>query len=458
MHHQPFALHSNRVVTPGGVRPAAVLISEGQIAGVVSKDQTPLSYRMEDVGNLVVMPGLVDSHVHINEPRTGTEWEGFETATKSAAAGGITTLVDMPLNSLPVTTTPDAFKKKLEASGGKRYVDCGFYGGLIPGNANQLPALIQAGVLGVKAFLVHSGIDEFPNATEVDLRAAMPILAERDIPLLVHAELASHNLQSEIRNPKSYLSYLSSRPRQWEQKAIELMIRLCREYECRTHIVHLSSADAVPVLRHARAEGLLITVETCPHYLYFTAEEIADGDTRFKCAPPIREQENRERLWQALGEGVINFIVSDHSPCPPEMKLVHEGDFQKAWGGIASLQLGLPIVWTEARHRGFTIEHIVRWMSQRPAQLVGLEDRKGAIAPGYDADFVVWDPEEKFTVAPEKLHHRHPMTPYEGKSLYGKVERTYLRGNAIYEGGKFAEPTGTLLLRHADSISANGRS
>jgi len=458
MSRESFAICSTRVVTPNGVIPAAVLILEGRIVDVVPRAQVPSQYPLDDVGNLVVMTGLVDTHVHINEPGR-TEWEGFETATKSAAAGGITTLVDMPLNSSPVTTTPDAFKKKLDAAEGKLFVDCGFHAGLIPGNAGQLPALIAAGVLGVKAFLVHSGIDEFPSVSEPDLRAAMPLIAETGLPLLVHAELVNSHLKSESTSHKTYSSYLSSRPRYWEQDAIDLMIRLCREYNCRTHIVHLSSADAVPALRRARDEGLPITVETCPHYLYFTPEEIPDGDTRYKCAPPIRERENRERLWQALSDGIIDLIVSDHSPCPTEMKCMTLGDFQKAWGGIASLQLGLSIVWTESRRRGFTIENIAEWMCRRPAELVGLGGRKGMIAAGYDADLVVWNPETEFTVECDMLYHRHKVTPYDGRNLYGKIEATFLRGKNIYKhGSPMGQPAGTQLLRHRVSGNVNERS
>jgi allantoinase len=416
----------------------------------------------------------------MNDPRWGepgrTEWEGFETATKAAAAGGITTLVDMPLNSLPVTTTLDALKTKLDAAEGKLFVDCGFHAGLIPGNADRLPALIDAGVLGVKAFLVHSGIDEFPNATEDDLRAEMPLIAQSGLPLLVHAELPSilhpdavsrdeesepHNYQilPPTSRGQNYGSYLSSRPRSWEQNAIELMIKLCREYNCRTHILHLSSADAVPALRNARAAGLPITVETCPHYLYFTGEEVPDGDTRFKCAPPIREQENRERLSQALSEGVIDFIVSDHSPCPPEMKCMTSGDFQKAWGGIASLQLGLSIVWTEARRRGCTIENIAAWMSRRPAELVGLDNRKGAISPGFDADLVVWNPDQEFNVTTDKLFHRHKITPYQDRMLAGTIEQTYVRGTRVFHNGEITgQPTGSLLTRHSHEMTTKGTS
>lgn len=438
-------IQSERVVTPRGIRKGAVVIRRGKVAEILTHGKPPAKSVL-DFGKLVVMPGLVDTHVHINEPGR-TEWEGFETATKAAAAGGITTLVDMPLNSSPVTTTIAALREKIAASEGKLWVDCGFYGGLIPGNSLQLEPLINAGVLGIKAFLVHSGIDEFPNATETDLRAGMPTIAKAGVPLLVHCELASLP-KSQTSNPKSYSEYLSFRPRLWENDAIRLMIRLCREYKCRTHVVHLSSADAVRLLRLARRKKLPLTVETCPHYLFFFAEEIGDGDTRFKCAPPIREKENRERLWKALKDRIIDFIVSDHSPSTPELKLLKEGDFQKAWGGIASLQLGLPIVWTEARKRGFSVDDIARWMCGRPAEFVGLKGRKGSLSIGSEADIVVWDPESSFVVGPQRLFHRHKVTPYEGRTLFGTVVRTFLGGETVYEEGRHsAKPLGRVVRR-----------
>lgn len=447
MTQEQTCIRSKRVVTPQGVRPATVVIQREKIVGVNEFKNVPHGAVLQDVGDLVVSPGLVDSHVHINEPGR-TEWEGFDTATKAAAAGGITTLVDMPLNSSPVTTTVGALEKKLAVAQGKLWVDSGFYAGLIPGNTDDLKPLIDSGVLGVKAFLIHSGIDEFPNATEADLRAGMPVIAESGLPLLIHCELQSINPIIHQSNSRNYLSYLSSRPRQWEHDAIDLMIRLCREFTCQTHVVHLSSADAVPMLSKARKEGLPLTVETCPHYLFFSSEEIPDGDTRFKCAPPIRENENSKRLWQALKERIIDFIVSDHSPSPPELKLLKDGDFQKAWGGIASLQFGLPAVWTEAKKFDFHMEDISRWMSSEPAKFLGLDNLKGSIAPGYDADLVVWDPDASFTVARSAIFHRHKITPYEGKTLFGKVEKTYLRGRQVFEDGSIVgQQRGSVLLR-----------
>ncbi len=418
---------------------------DGLITGVVAYGNSPEGYTSVDVGSLVVMPGLVDPHVHINEPGR-TEWEGFHTATRAAAAGGITTLVDMPLNSSPVTTTSDAFQAKRSAAQNQLWVDCGFYGGLVQGNAFEMSSLIRAGVLGIKAFLVHSGIDEFTNALESDLRAAMSVLSEHGIPLLVHAEL-SPDPPLQPTHSRSYNTYLESRPRMWEHNAIELLIRLCKEYGCRVHIVHLSSADAVPMLDAARQSGLPITVETCPHYLYFSAGQIHDGNTLMKCAPPIRENENRERLWNALLKGTIDLIASDHSPCPPAMKCLDSGDFFKAWGGIASLQFCLSIIWTEGKKRGVTISRLAQWMSEKPAALVGLQHRKGMIAAGFDADFVIWDPDKRYSVTTERIVHRHKISPYVGEELFGTVEQTYLRGTRVFDRGAFAGPAGEPILK-----------
>ncbi len=445
----PYIISSRRVLTTAGLQEAGIVVEDGVIADIVAAGRFPASLPIENFGDRVVMPGVVDTHVHINEPGR-TEWEGFESATRAAAAGGVTMLVDMPLNSSPVTTTPDSLQKKIAASHGRLFVDCGFYGGFVPGNIASLKSLADAGVLGIKAFMIDSGIDEFPNVAEEDLRAGMKIISESGLPLLVHAELSNGSTAEAEKNlePRSYAAYLSSRPRQWEHEAIELMIRLCSKYNCKTHIVHLSSADEVPQLREARHAGLPLTVETCPHYLYFSAEDISDGDTRFKCAPPIRENENRNRLWESLRDGVIDSIVSDHSPCPPDLKKVGDGDFHQSWGGISSLQLGLSIVWTEASNRGFRLQNIAEWMCRRPAELVGLHGRKGAIAPGYDADIVVWNPEASFSVEASSLHHRHRMTPYEGRTLFGKVEKTFLRGVKIFDNGVFVgSPAGKVVLK-----------
>ena len=440
-----WAIRSTRVITPTGERAAAVLVRGERIAAVVSPLQVPADCPLVDVGDWVIMPGLVDTHVHINEPGR-TEWEGFETATRAAAAGGVTTLVDMPLNSSPVTTTARNLERKLAAADGKLRVDCGFYGGIVPGNAHDIGPLIRAGVVGFKAFLCHSGIDEFPAATAADLRSALPHLAGAGLPLLAHAELVAPlppDVEAKLSAaPRSYAAYLASRPRAWEHAAIRLLIDLCREYRGHVHIVHLASADALPMIADARMAGLPLTVETCPHYLVFAAEEIPDGQTRFKCAPPIRERENGERLWQGLRDNLIDTIGSDHSPAPPALKCFETGDLQRAWGGIASLQLGLSAIWTAAQRRGFSLVDVVRWMCRRPAQLVGLDGRKGALAAGCDADIVVFDASAAWVVSPERLHHRHKATPYEGQKMLGRVDATYLRGRKI-DG----VPTGRILLR-----------
>ena len=446
----PYIITSRRVLTSAGLQHAGIIVSDGIIADIVAAGRFPADMPIEDCGKRVVMPGLVDTHAHINEPGR-TEWEGFTSATKAAAAGGITMIVDMPLNSSPVTTSVESLRQKIASSNGKLFVDCGFYGGLVPGNTASLKPLADAGILGVKAFMIDSGIDEFPNVAEEDLRAGMEIISECGLPLLVHAELSNRGSLAEEKRVqlRTYASYLASRPRRWEHDAIELMIRLCATYNCKTHIVHLSSADEIPQLRNARHAGLPLTVETCPHYLYFSAEQISDADTRLKCAPPIRENENRNRLWESLRDGVIDSIVSDHSPCPVEMKKIGNGDFRDAWGGISSLQLGLSIVWTEARNRGFTVQNIAELMCRRPAEIVGLHGRKGAIVSGNDADFVVWNPEASFTVEASSLYHRHPMSPYEDRTLYGKVEKTFLRGEKIFDQGVFiGDAHGKIILKN----------
>ncbi len=427
-------IRSQRVVTPEGVHPATVHIREGRIERVGSPDETASI----DCGDSVLMPGIVDTHVHINEPGR-TEWEGFETATSAAAAGGVTTLVDMPLNSIPATTSSEALRAKRASAAGKCAVDVEFWGGVVPGNASELPGLLTDGVRGFKCFLVPSGVDEFQHVGEADLREAMPILARHGAVLLVHAELPGP-IDAAARvwdgagpeELRSYERYLRSRPDAAEMEAVELMVRLCRETGCRVHIVHVASAEVLPVLRRAREEGLPVTAETCPHYLTFAAEEIPDGGVAFKCAPPIRSQENRERLWDALRDGLLDLVATDHSPCPPVLKKIETGDFRGAWGGIASLQLALSAVWTGARERGFTVADLAEWMCAAPAQLAGLEGRKGAIAPGYDADLVIWDPEASFVVDPAMLRHRHPITPYVGRTLHGVVHRTLLRGEDVF--------------------------
>ncbi len=453
-----FALYSKNVVTPEGIKEAVVLIAGSTIYSIVDKDEVPSDFPLEDLAEFVIMPGLVDSHVHINEPGR-TEWEGFRTATRAAAAGGITTVADMPLNSNPVTTTVEALQLKLEAAKPQLWVDCAFFGGVVPGNAASLEPMIQAGVVGFKCFLIHSGIDDFPDVSEADLRQALPILARHGVPLLVHAEL-EHQHDHTSADPsvwtdaKSYLQFLESRPRKWEDDAIQLMLNLCKEYNCPVHIVHLSSADMVPEIKRAVAAAIPFTVETCPHYLTFAAEEIPDGDTRFKCAPPIRERENREKLWAALREGVIQIVVSDHSPCTPNLKFIDEGDLKKAWGGISSLQFRLPVVWTEASKRGFSLTDIAEWLCKRPAEFLGMSHHKGSLIAGYDADIVVWDPQKRFEITAQAIEHKHKVTPYSGRELQGVVHRTYLSGRPVYENGKVvAEPIGKLLMRQTANVA-----
>jgi len=426
-----FLVRSRHLVLPDETVDGYVQVGGGKISAIYrSGDRVP-DLPLNDIGECWLLPGLVDTHVHINEPGR-TEWEGFATATAAAAAGGITTLVDMPLNSDPVTTTADAFRKKMAAAEGKLAVDCGFHAGLIPGNTADLPELIEMGVLGVKAFMVYSGIPEFPAATQKEFAEAMPLLAQHRIPLLAHAELDSA-VMLPPGDGKSYRRYLASRPSSWEVDAIGLLIACCRETGCPVHIVHLATADALPLLMEAKAEGLPVTVETCPHYLHFCAENIPDEDTRFKCAPPVREQSHREALWNELSRGLIDMVVSDHSPCPPYMKQMESGDFMKAWGGISSLQLGVSIMCTELLERKIPLHYLAAWMSAAPAQLAGLYPRKGVIAIGSDADLTVLNPAKSFVVKADKLRHRHKITPYENEKLYGVVERTYLRGHVVYD-------------------------
>jgi allantoinase len=439
-----------RVVTPDGVRPAAVHLRNGIIAAVTHIDETPVGVPVFDAGESVVMPGLVDSHVHINEPGR-TDWEGFESATRAAAAGGVTTLVEMPLNSIPATTNVAALEAKLAAAREKCFVDVGFWGGAVPGNAVEFRSLHDAGVLGFKCFLVDSGVPEFAAIGERDFRIAMKELAALGSLLQVHAELPGpiERAASVARgDPGRYWTFLRARPRIAEDAAIDLVIKACRDTRARAHIVHLSSSDSLPQLRRAREEGLPLTVETCPHYLWFAAEEIQEGATQYKCCPPIRERENCQKLWSALEEGLIDMVVSDHSPCPPGMKLKETGNFLKAWGGISSLQIRLAIVWTAARTRGLGLDRLAEWLCAAPARLAGLGARKGAIRRGCDADLVVWNPEAVFRVEAANLHHKHKLTPYESAELHGVVAATFLRGRMIYCGGRFdGEPIGEMLLR-----------
>jgi allantoinase len=440
---------SRRVITPEGMRDARVHVRDGKIIHVESATG-PARPRTIDFGEAVIMPGIVDTHVHINEPGR-TEWEGFQTATRAAAVGGVTTLVDMPLNSIPATTNALALDRKRLAARGQIHVDVGFWGGVIPGNQEDLAPLVGAGARGFKCFLVESGVDEFPCVGEADLAPAMATLARLGVPLLVHAEVAGPIDHAAAglagADPRKYATYLASRPPEAEAEAIALMVRLCRDTQARVHVVHHSAAGALDLLKDARAAGLPVTAETCPHYLHFAAEDIPDGATQFKCAPPIRERANREQLWQALADGVLDMVASDHSPCTPALKAMEHGDFVNAWGGVSGLQLALPVVWTEARKRGLGLTDLVRWMCERPARLAGLVGQKGALVAGADADLVVWDPDGTFTVEPSKIEHRHKVTPYAGQLLHGVIEATFLRGQRVYDKGGVAltSPRGQLL-------------
>ncbi len=466
-------VRSTRVVLPEGTAPASIHIQDGRIERVGPRGDEGL-----DFGDLVISPGLVDTHVHVNEPGRA-EWEGFDTATRAAAAGGVTTIIDMPLNSVPATTTVEALEAKRSAARGRVHVDVGFWGGVVPGNSGELDALVDEGVRGFKCFLVPSGVDEFRHVDEADLREALPITARRRVPLLVHAESplviedcglriadllsieSSIKPQSAILNPQ-YTLYLATRPPEAEVDAVRMMIRLAREFNARVHIVHVACAEAADEIARAKAEGVPITAETCPHYLTFAADEIRDGATEFKCAPPIREARHRDALWRALQQGVLDLVATDHSPAPPAMKC--PGDFMRAWGGIASLELSLAAVWSgvmshvgadprvglgaDTRVRPHEIEYtaLARWMSAAPAMLCGLADRKGRIAAGYDADLVIWDPDAEFTVDASRLHQRHPITPYAGRTLRGVVRTTILRGERVWDGDRLiAESAGRLL-------------
>jgi allantoinase len=443
---------SSRVVTPEGERPGAVVVVDGRIVEVVAPDETTAAKLRVDAGDAAILPGVVDTHVHVNEPGR-TEWEGFASATRAAAAGGVTTIVDMPLNSIPPTTTASALRAKAQAAAGAARVDYGLWGGVVPGNLDDLEPLLDAGVLGFKCFLVASGVDEFPCVEESDLRPAMQRLAAREAVLLAHAELPGPIARAAAAagNPRRYSTWLASRPDAAELEAIELLLRLSEETRCRVHIVHLSTAAALDRLEAARRAGAMVSVETCPHYLTFAAEQIPDGATPFKCAPPLRGGANRERLWDGLERGIIDLVASDHSPAPATLKRLDSGDFMAAWGGIASLEISLAALWTGARARGRTLDDLVRWRCAEPARLAGLE-RKGRIAPACDADLIVFDPDATWTVDATRLLQRHPITPYAGMNLTGIVRQTFLRGRSIYENGHSGErPEGQWVRRRSES-------
>jgi allantoinase len=417
-------LSATRVVFPDGVRPATIHIQDGRIVRVDPYDRSANASAERD---LVISPGIVDTHVHVNEPGR-TDWEGFDTATRAAAAGGVTTIVDMPLNSIPATTTVAALETKRAAARGRCHVDVAFWGGVVPGNALELDALVDAGVLGFKCFLTPSGVDEFENVGESDLRDAMPIIAKRGVPLLVHAELPAY-----LTDPTdaTYQTFLASRPPEAEVAAIAMVAGLAREFGAHVHIVHVASAQAADEVRRAKVDAIPITAETCPHYLTFAAEDVPEGATEFKCAPPIRDARHRDALWNALQAGVLDLVATDHSPAPPALKC--PGDFVKAWGGIPSLELSLAALWNGAGARRLQPSDLARWMSEAPARLAGLDGRKGRIAVGLDADLVVWDPDAEREVDPRRLQQRHKLTPYAGRRLRGVVHSTFVRGVRVWQ-------------------------
>lgn len=455
------AFRSTRVLTPQGLRPATLLVESERIAEVRDWNNVPTAAMLHDFGTSVLLPGLVDSHVHINEPGR-TEWEGFSTATQAAASGGVTTLIDMPLNCVPETTDVHALDAKRAAAQGKSWVDWAAWGGVVRGNADSLLPLAAAGVPGFKCFLIHSGIDGFAWVDEPELRLALTQLRATGLPLLVHAEVAGPvNAATDALNAaradwRKYSTYLASRPDDAEIDAIFILMGLAGEFNTPLHVVHLSSAEALPILKLARGMDARITVETCVQYLWFSAEEIPDGATEFKCAPPIRGKTNRDALWAALEEGLIDMVTTDHSPCPPEMKRRDEGRWDLAWGGISSLGLALPVMWTALKQRGFgmaaSAERVSAWMAAAPARLAGFSGRKGSLVAGADADFAVFDPDAAWTVAPQHLHFRHKLSPYLGAELRGRVLETWLRGEQIFSmdhsGDPFkASPRGKELVR-----------
>jgi allantoinase len=437
-------VRGRRVLTPTGILPREIGIVDGAIAAVEPLGRGLAGREVIALADdEVLLPGLVDTHVHVNEPGR-TAWEGFASATKAAAAGGVTTIIDMPLNSIPPTVSVEALELKRRVATGQAHVDVGFWGGAVPGNTGELRPLHDAGVFGFKCFLLPSGVDEFPPLDADEMERDLAELAGIDALLIVHAEDARAIAGAPAAGGDSYQRFLASRPRAAEDTAIAEVIERARRTGARAHIVHLSSSDALPMIARARHDGVRLSVETCPHYLTLAAEDIPPGATAFKCCPPIREAANRELLWQGLLDGTIDSIVSDHSPSTPDLKDLQNGDFAAAWGGIASLQLGLPLVWSDARRRGIPLEKVVEWMSARPAALAGLT-RKGRIAPGFDADMSVFAPDGTLVVDVDRLHHKNPISPYDGRTLSGVVRETFLRGERV----DFAEPRGRLVRRGA---------
>jgi allantoinase len=442
-----FLIHSDRCFIGDQFIEATLHIKAGKILKIYNGSNPLANIPYLDYINLIVMPGIIDAHVHINEP--GRErWEGFDTATKAAAIGGVTTLIEMPLNASPVTTTVEAFKIKQEATKHKLHVNCGFYGGIIPTtNTNDIEGLLKAGVFGIKGFLTHSGIDEFPNVLKSHLEAIAPILKTHDAPLLLHCEISDDNVPDVI-DPKDYQEYLYSRPQRWETNAIGLALDIQKRYDIRVHVVHLSASEGIRIIQHRKQQTNKLTVETCPHYLYFNAEDIPYASPIYKCAPPIREKGNNDLLWDYLLDDGFNFLASDHSPAPPEWKQLQTGDFFKAWGGISGLQFTLSILYSEGQRRGLSLEKLIPLLTINPAYFLGLEDNKGKLQEGFDADITVWDDTARFTITEENTQHKHKASPYLHKTCNGKVIHTFVNGVQVVENSKIKSlDQGKLLLR-----------
>ncbi len=441
-----FLIHSTRCFIDDQFIEATLHIKNQRIFEVYDGVYKIDKLQFLDVENSILMPGIIDTHVHINEPGR-THWEGFETATKAAALGGVTTLIEMPLNANPVTTTVEAFEIKQEAAKNKLHVNCGFYGGVIPGNKDDILPLIKSGVFGIKGFLTHSGIDEFPNITKEELEVIAPILKKYDCPLLLHCELTDDDVP-KVNNPKSYQEYLKSRPQHWETNAIDLALDLQKKFDIKLHIVHLSASEGIKRIAKRKTETENLTVETCVHYLFFNAEEIPDASPIYKCAPPIREKQNNDLLWEYLLNDGFNFLSSDHSPAPPEIKKLEEGNLFDAWGGIAGLQFTLPVIWTEGQKRGLTLEKMIPLLTSKPAKFLGLEKRKGKLKKGFDADITVWNENEEFVVTDNMIAHKHKATPYIGHKLMGKIIHTFVNGVCVVENKKLINlNAGELLLK-----------
>lgn len=444
-----FLIHSTRCFIDNKFFEATIHIVKDKIFDIYKDLKKLENLPFLDYGNFLVMPGIIDAHVHINEPGR-TDWEGFDTATKAAAFGGITTLIEMPLNASPVTTTVEAFNIKQKAAKDKLHVNCGFYGGIIPTNTDDVEGLIQAGVFGIKGFLTHSGIDEFPNVSKEHLEAIAPVLKRYDSPLLLHCELTDDQVP-EVTDTKSYQEYLHSRPQHWETNAINLALDLQKKYDIKVHIVHLSASEGIERIQKRKQETDKLTVETCSHYLYFNAEDIPDASPIYKCAPPIREKSNNDLLWNYLLTEGFNFITSDHSPAPPERKQLESGDFFKAWGGISGLQFTLPILYSEGKKRELSLEKLIPLITENPAKFLGLQHQKGKLKKGFDADITVWDETTSFEITEELIQHRHKATPYLNELVFGKVIHTFVNGAQVVENSKLKKlKAGKLLLKEIE--------